>query len=286
MSSNLAEDLAIEKPASSCKPFLKWAGGKAGLIPQLNNLLPKTWANYHEPMLGGGAFFFSLKNTSNSYLSDCNPELVNVYTVVRDNLEQLIEHLKSHKHCKDYYYALRAEDRLESFKNWSPIERASRFIFLNKTCFNGLYRVNSKGQFNVPFGDYKNPNFANEQALSACSQKLQDCEIKLAGFKAVKEIAKKGDLVYFDPPYIPLNKTSSFTSYTQDGFTLNDHLELVELIKELKNIGVYAMLSNSYTEFILGACKDLNVHLVQARRAINSKSDSRTAINEVVVTNY
>ena len=265
---------------------MKWAGGKTGLVPELKSLLPKSWNNYHEPMIGGGAFFFSLENTGKSFLSDCNQELINAYQVVRDNLEELLLDLESHKHCKDYYYALRAEDRLESYSDWSPVKRASRFLYLNKTCFNGLHRVNSKGQFNVPFGDYKNPNIVNREVLEACSRKLQNTELSLSGFENIIEKVKPDDLVYFDPPYVPLNKTSSFTSYTRDGFTLDDHLKLIQTMHELKKKKVKALLSNSYTEFILGASKGLKVHLVQARRAINSKSAGRTPVNEVIISNY
>ena len=170
--------------ATDCKPFLKWVGGKGQLLAELRNRLPAHFNSYHEPFIGGGALFFALQ-PQNAHLSDINPELINCYQVVRDDVDELIEDLQKHIYEKDYFYKIRAADRTESFKDWTNIQKASRLIYLNKTCFNGLYRVNSKGQFNSPFGRYTNPTICNAENLRACSLALRSANIDLKSFEAV-----------------------------------------------------------------------------------------------------
>ncbi|MEM2786240.1 MAG: Dam family site-specific DNA-(adenine-N6)-methyltransferase [Candidatus Nitrosotenuis sp.] len=207
---------------------MKWPGGKRQLLRELLRHIPKKYGRFFEPFVGGGALFFSVK-PEYGYISDINPELINVYEVVQNNVEELIESLKKHKNTEKYFYQLRDADLSEEYKYWSKIQKASRLIYLNKTCFNGLYRMNSDGHFNVPYGFYKNPNIVDEHNLIACSVLLKKTEIALASFEAVEKKARKGDFVYFDPPYVPLNKTSSFTKYYKDDFDLDAQFALREL---------------------------------------------------------
>lgn len=269
----------------SCKPFLKWPGGKRQLIRELLRHIPKKYGRYFEPFVGGGALFFSVK-PEYGYISDINPELINAYEVVQNNVEELIESLKKHKNTEKYFYQLRDADRTEEYKYWSKVERASRLIYLNKTCFNGLYRMNSDGHFNVPYGFYKNPNIVDEHNLIACSALLKKTEIALASFETIEKKARKGDFVYFDPPYVPLNKTSSFTKYYKDDFDLDAQFALRELCDRLTSKGVLFMLSNSYTETVKELYKNYHVKVVRANRAINCKADGRGKINELIITNY
>ncbi len=268
-----------------CTPFLKWPGGKRQLLRELLKHLPKGYNRFFEPFVGGGALFFRVK-PEYGYISDINPDLINLYEVVQNNVEGLIISLEQHKNTEKYFYELRNADRREDYKYWSKVEKASRLLYLNKTCFNGLYRMNSDGHFNVPFGFYKNPNIIDEQNLMACSTLLKKTEISLASFEAVKKKARKGDLVYFDPPYVPLNKTSSFTKYYKDDFDLDAQFALRELCDSLSSKGVLFMLSNSYTETVKDLYKNYNVKIVKANRAINCKGDGRGKINELIITNY
>jgi len=269
----------------ACRPFLKWPGGKRQLLRELVRHMPKKYGRFFEPFVGGGALFFSVK-PEYGYISDINPELINVYEVVQNNVEELIESLKKHKNTEKYFYQLRDADRTEEYRYWSKVEKASRLIYLNKTCFNGLYRMNSDGHFNVPYGFYKNPNIVDEHNLIACSVLLKKTEIALASFEAVEKKARKGDFVYFDPPYVPLNKTSSFTKYYKDDFDLDAQFGLRELCDRLTNKGVSFMLSNSYTETVKELYKNYHVKVVRANRAINCKADGRGKINELIITNY
>ncbi len=269
----------------SCRPFLKWPGGKRQLLRELLRHIPKKYGRFFEPFVGGGALFFSVK-PEYGYISDINPELINVYEVVQNDVEELIESLKKHKNIEEYFYKLRSADRTEEYRYWSKVEKASRLIYLNKTCFNGLYRMNSDGHFNVPFGFYKNPNVVDEQNLIACSILLKKTDIALASFEAVEKKARKGDFAYFDPPYVPLNKTSSFTKYYKDDFDLDAQFALRELCDRLTAKGVLFMLSNSYTETVRELYKNYHVKVVKANRAINCKADGRGKINELIITNY
>jgi DNA adenine methylase len=267
------------------KPFLKWAGGKSQLLDQLAPLFPKHFERYHEPFLGGGAVFFTLASDlkpANVFLSDVNRDLIEAYQVVRDNVDELIEHLKVHVNEKEYYYRLRALN----IEGMTPIERVSRFIYLNKTCYNGLYRVNRAGQFNVPFGRYKNPNIVNAEGLRAASEALQGISIEVRSFESCVDYVKAGDFVYFDPPYHPLSSTARFTSYTGNNFGPKDQENLRDVFVELHRKGCYVMQSNSDTEFIRNLYRDFEIDVVSAKRFINSASDKRGAIHEVVIRNY
>ena len=269
--------------------FLKWAGGKLQLIEQFENLFPPDFRNYYEPFIGSGAVFFYLKSKSRPnkvILSDTNEELINCFTVVRDKPSELIEVLLNHRkrHSKQYYYEVRD---LESYR-LDSVSRAARMIYLNKTCFNGLYRVNSKGEFNVPFGDYKNPSIFGRNTLYKASQLLQDADLRVMTFDKVLDFAGKDDFVYFDPPYIPLSKTSSFTRYSKSEFSIKDQNQLSEVFRALDSMGCFVMLSNSDHSLTRELYRDYdkNIVVVRAKRKINSVGSKRGAINEIVVTNY
>ena len=277
----LTEDL--EKV--NAKPFVKWVGGKTQLIDQLTARLPPTFMHYYEPFIGGGALFFHLQ-PERAYLSDLNEELINVYNVVKRNVEALIKSLSKHIYEESYFYTIREVDRRPNYLRWSAVSRASRFIYLNKTCYNGLYRVNSKGYFNAPFGKYRNPKICDPENLRACSQVLQKAEIRCDSYLWVETHAQRGDFVYFDPPYAPLTATSNFTSYSKDGFSRNDQETLRDLCSRLDRKGVQWMLSNSSAPLILELYQEYNVETIEASRAINSKGGGRGKIKEVIVRNY
>lgn len=271
------------------EPFLKWAGGKRQLLRQYESFFPSKFNNYLEPFVGGSAVFFHLYNTGKLrgnkrvILIDNNEELMNCYSVIKENVEKLIRILNSHKYVhnkKDVYYAIRKEEPQDKF------ERASRTIYLNKTCFNGLYRVNSQGKFNVPFGRYKKPLICNSRNLRAVSLALRNVEILPGDFEMCLKLAKKGDFIYFDPPYQPLSKTSSFTSYTKDSFNEEDQQKLCKVFKELDKRGSKVMLSNSDTPFIRKLYKGFEKKVVFAKRAINCKASGRGKINELIIRNF
>ncbi|HRY36964.1 MAG: DNA adenine methylase [Candidatus Paceibacterota bacterium] len=287
---NLLDDSAriiAEKP----KPFVKWVGGKRQLLAQFRrmnlyppeNFDPKN-SKYFEPFVGGGAVFFDLL-PEEGFLSDLNKELVITYNVIKNDLEKLIVSLKKHKTDKDYFLEVRAQDP----NKLSDVAVASRFIFLNRTCFNGMYRVNSKGGFNVPFGKYTNPLICDEDNLRKVSKALYNIDIKHQDYKEVLKKAKKGDFVYFDPPYYPVSKTASFTSYTAETFLEKEQTELRDTLVELNKRGCFVMLSNSDTPFInkiYSGIKGVRINKVQAGRAINSNGSGRGKITEVLITNY
>lgn len=278
---------------SPCKPFLKWPGGKRQLLNEINGIIsciPVKYNRYFEPFVGGGALFFNLV-PKRAYISDINPELVNAYEVVKNDVEGLIRSLHEHKrkHCEDYYYKIRNVDRDPSYKEWDKVRKASRLIYLNKTCFNGLYRMNSRGQFNVPYGFYKNPAIVDEQNLRMCSAALQGTEITDESFERIEKKVRKGDLVYFDPPYAPLSRTSSFTKYYKDDFNEDKQEALKELCSRLTKKGAYFILSNSYTDSVKKLYKQdekFTLHTVKASRAINCKAEGRGKINELIVVNF
>ena len=237
-------------------PFVKWAGGKRQLIPQLKKYFPKTFNKFIEPFVGGGAVFFNLL-PSKAILSDNNSDLINCYKIIQNDVNALISSLKKHKYEKDYYYEIRALDRdYVRYNELSPIEKASRTIYLNKTGYNGLYRVNSKGLFNVPFGRHKNPNICDETNLMAVHRALKNVEIYEGSFEICLNFAKKNDFIYFDPPYFPLSDTSLFTSYTKDNFGEDAQIKLFEVFKELVRRDCKVLLSNSYCDFIIDLYKD------------------------------
>jgi len=266
--------------------LVKWAGGKKQLLEQFKPLFPKNITTYIEPFVGGGAvLFYVLKNYSPKkvIILDINSELINAYEVVRDDVENLVAELKKLKklHNKENYYRIRAEDP----KLLSKLTRASRFIYLNKTCFNGLYRVNSKGDFNVPIGSYKNPSVCSEEDLLEISKLLKNVIIINGGFEECLKFAKKGNFVYFDPPYYPLN-SSSFTTYTKDKFLGNEQKQLRKVFGILDKRGCEVMLSNSDSKFIKDLYENYNISFVRATRMINSNASERGKINEIVVRNY
>ena len=238
------------------KPFLKWVGGKRQLLADIAPLIPNEFSRYIEPFVGGGAVFFHLseKITARqipSVINDINPELVNCYQMVKTQTDDLISLLKTHKHDKNYYLEIRNLDRQEGgLSVLSPLERASRFIYLNRTGFNGMYRVNSKGLNNVPFGRYKNPSIVNEDVLRASAKALIDTQISNQSFQDCLSNARKGDFVYLDPPYVPLNDTSYFTSYMTNGFTMTDQKSLAALVTELDKRGAVFVASNAFLPIV------------------------------------
>lgn len=270
---------------STAKPFIKWAGGKRDLLAQYKPYFParNLIQRYFEPFLGGGAVFFSLQ-IHPAFLFDTNPWLIETYQVVRDQVEELIAALQYHQNDEQYFYNIRAQDP----KDLSPIERAARFIYLNRTCYNGLYRVNSQGKFNVPFGRYKKPMICDASNLHAANLALQGSKIEVADFEKVGTLASLGDLVYFDPPYAPLSATANFTSYTKDGFSEKDQERLAEVFHQLHEKGCFVMLSNSSAPLIydLYSGHGYNLIEIKARRAINSVADKRGHVTELLITNF
>ena len=277
--------VVLEKLEKETYPIVKWVGGKRQLMFELLKNMPKSYNRYFEPFIGGGALFFELQ-PENAYISDMNEELINLYSVVRDNVCELVSDLNKHEVSKEYFLEIRNLDRTDEYKNLSNVQRASRFIYLNRTCFNGLYRVNSQGQFNVPFGNYKNPRIVDKNNLLNCSELLKNTEIKCADFSEILTKVKKSDFVYFDPPYVPLNETSSFTSYTKDGFDMDMQFKLKEVCDELDSMGVMFMLSNSDTKFVNKLYSNYEIKKVFASRAVNANAEGRGKITEVLVRNY
>lgn len=276
---------AVVSPCTASRPFLKWAGGKGRLIEQYQPYFPRHFRCYHEPFLGGGAVFFYLSEyCQKAVLADLNEELVNVYRCVRDDIDGVIELLERHRlnHCQAYYYDMRAQRNLTS-----PHHRAARLIYLNKTCFNGLYRENSKGHFNVPMGRYKNPNICDAPILRLASASLQRADITCTPFAhSLQRAYEHDDFVYFDPPYHPISATSSFTGYNRYGFTAKDQQQLCETFTSLADRGVQVMLSNSDCPFIHDLYQDFYIHAIQASRAINSNAKRRGKISELLITSY
>ena len=270
-------------------PFLKWVGGKRQLLNSIQQVLPKNIKDcqYMEPFIGGGAVLFHIQ-PKNAIINDFNQELVNVYKVVRNDLEELIIDLKKHKNESEYFYRIRGLDRSSDFKKISDVERASRVIFLNKTCFNGLYRVNNAGEFNSPFGRYKNPNIVNEPTLRAVSKYLNSNNITInsGDYANTLKHANNRTFVYLDPPYHPISESSNFTGYIQGGWGEEEQIELKRQCDILNNNGVKFLLSNSSADFIKDLYKEYNISIVKATRAINSNASSRGEIDEVLIRNY
>lgn len=268
-------------------PFLKWVGGKRQLMSAINQFLPQEITRYYEPFVGGGAVLFNLQ-PKNAVINDFNKELINVYNTIKESPAELIDDLKIHKNESDYFYNLRALDREESFNNLSNLKKASRVIYLNKTCYNGLYRVNSSGEFNSPFGKYKNPNIVNTTTINAVSKYLNDNNITILNgdFENALKGIRKGAFVYFDPPYHPISESSSFTGYVEGGFDIQEQVRLRDLCVKLNKKGVRFLLSNSATHFIEDLYKDFEINYVKANRSINSNAKKRGEIDEVLIRNY
>ncbi len=269
-------------------PVLKWVGGKRQLLDVLTPLLPNKINNYCEPFIGGGALFFSLQPRT-AYINDINEELIRVYEVIKNDVEGLISTLEEFENEADYFYSVRDWDRdRETYDSLSEIKKAARILYLNKTCFNGLFRVNNSGEFNSPFGNYKNPNIVNAPTLRAVSAYLNSANIQLSSgdYSEILANLPKGSFVYLDPPYDPVSNTANFTGYIRGGFTRDDQIRLRECCDELDRRGIKFMLSNSATEFIFEQYSSYNINIVKAKRNINSNGAKRGEVDEVVVRNY
>jgi DNA adenine methylase len=263
------------------RPFLKWAGGKGQLLEQYDPLFPKRFQRYHEPFVGGGAVFFHLR-PARAALSDDNLELIDCFRAVRDDVRGVLDALREHVYEREHFYAVRALDPAALL----PAERAARTIYLNRTCFNGLYRVNARGKFNVPFGRYTNPRLVDAPNLRACACALRRVRLDCSSFAGVLERAQRGDFVYLDPPYNPTSKTASFTAYSAGGFGPDMQRELARIYAELDRRGILVMLSNSSTPLIRELYAGFRIVEVRAARAINSKGARRGAVTELVILNY
>ena len=269
-------------------PVLKWVGGKRQLIDTFSPLLPKKITSYCEPFVGGGALLFHLQPNV-ATINDINEELIGVYAVIKDHVDELIEELKKYRNDPEFFYSVREWDRdIEKYKSLSDIEKAARILYLNKTCYNGLYRVNNAGEFNSPFGHYRNPNIVNEPVLRAVSAYFNGVKVSFSAldYSKILEKVKKGTFVYLDPPYDPVSDTSNFTGYVKGGFSKEEQIRLRQCCDELDNRGIKFMLSNSATQFIMEQYGDYNITVVKAKRAVNSNGNKRGDVDEVVVRNY
>ena len=269
-------------------PLLKWVGGKRQLLSDIIPMIDNKCSTYVEPFIGGGAVLFSMQ-PKKAIINDYNHELINVYKVVRDNLDELLELLYIHQanNSSEYYYEVRAWDRGDYLNKMSSIEKAARIIYLNKTCYNGLYRVNSAGQFNSPYGRYKNPNIVNEAVLKAVSNyfKNNDIDIRNGDYRDTLINLDKRSFVYLDPPYMPISSSSSFTGYTEGGFGYNRQVELKEECDKLTQQGIRFVQSNSDCDEIRELYKEYKIKTVKAKRRINSVAKKRGEINEVLIYN-
>lgn len=271
------------------QPFIKWVGGKAQLLAQFDKFLPTRVDRYFEPFIGGGAVFFHLKHRfpqMRAFLRDINPELINTYLAVRDFPHELMRRLDTHltRFLVDrvnYFKHVRAQHHLPGAQ---VVERAARMIFLNKTCFNGLWRVNASGEFNVPIGSQTKPNLYDEEHMLAASLALQGVHLAVQDFRDTLNQTRRGDFAYIDPPYVPISETASFTSYTKEDFGPEEQRKLSDLFAEAAGRGVRLMLSNSDTPFVRSLFCGFQIHTVKARRAINCDGSKRGTVNEVVVT--
>jgi len=288
----MASPQAIKAPASvrkqsadglenRAKPVLKWAGGKRALLPELLARLPEKINSYYEPFFGGGALFFAGRFPS-AVIGDVNKELINVYRVIRDHSGRLLKELEKHPYEKEHFYRVRAQ----APSALSAIRRAARFIYLNKTCFNGLYRVNSRGEFNVPFGAYKNPRIRDPETIREASARLRGVTLQEGGYRETTASAQAGDFVYFDPPYEPVSATSRFVSYSRDGFTSEDQADLAYAFRELDARGVRCLLSNSSAPLIRKLYRGFKIETVYAPRSVNSSASGRGKVAETLIRNY
>ena len=270
------------------QPFTKWTGGKRKLLPIIKSLMPDNYTNYFEPFVGGGALFFELA-PQQALINDFNTELINCYQQIKEHPDQLITLLQPHqeKNTKDYYLDLRSVDRDGRIEQMTGVEKAARIMYMLRVDFNGLYRVNAKNQFNVPYGRYKNPKIVDSELIYAISNYLNKNSIQIVSgdFEKAVETAKQGDFVYFDPPYIPISETSAFTSYTHEGFSYDDQVRLRDTFKKLSERGVHVMLSNSSSSLVYELYKDFTIHSIEVTRANGAKASSRGKVLEVIITN-
>lgn len=269
------------------KPFLKWAGGKRQLLPEIKKYIPENINTYYEPFVGAGAVFLDFA-FENCVINDQNLELINCYNVIKKDVSKLIEELKNYKNEKEFFVTIRQLDRDDNFSKLNHIKKAARIIYLNKTCFNGLYRVNKNGYFNVPFGGYKNPTILDEDNAREIHTYLRDKNVKITNldFEECLKDVKEGDFVYLDPPYDPVSETSSFTTYGKNGFSRDEQKRLKKVLDELSKKNVKWLLSNSATPFIKELYKDYTIIEVDAKRNINSDATKRGTIKEVLIKNY
>lgn len=269
-------------------PVVKWVGGKRQLLDDLIPLFPERISSYCEPFLGGGAVLFNLQPNI-AYVNDINFELIQMYEVIRDNVEELIMSLGEHPNEEEHFYSVRDWDRDKAqYEQLTKVQKAARIIYLNKTCYNGLFRVNNAGEFNTPFGHYKNPNIVNAPTLKAVSAYFQKAQLKFncIDYAEVLDNVKKGTFVYLDPPYDPVSNTANFTGYAKGGFDRSEQIRLRKCCDELDRRGIKFMLSNSATEFIKEQYTSYKINVVKAKRSINSNGTKRGQVDEVVVRNY
>lgn len=270
------------------KPFIKWVGGKTKVWSHISNWIPSDgFDTYYEPFVGGGAIFFALARAGcikKAVISDNNKELITTYGVIKNDVSELISELKNedYEYSKDNFLRIRG---LET-SSLSDIQIAARFIYLNKTCFNGLYRVNSSGKFNTPFGKYTNPKICDEHNLRAVSDALENTKIVCNDFEKILKSVKSDDFVYFDPPYIPISKTANFTSYTKDGFSNDEHRRLENVYADLTRKGVKAILSNSYCDLSLELYSKYTIKTIEGRRNVAGSTESRERVSEILVKNW
>ncbi|HEM6271411.1 TPA: DNA adenine methylase [Streptococcus suis] len=279
----------IRKSQTTLQPFTKWTGGKRQLLPVIKSLMPDNYNSYFEPFIGGGALFFDL-SPDKAVINDFNNELMNCYQQIKKHPQKLIELLTKHQenNSKEYYLELRAVDRDNRINKMTDVERAARIMYMLRVNFNGLYRVNSKNQFNVPYGRYKNPKIVDSELILSISTYLNSNDIRILNgdFEEAVKSVQAGDFIYFDPPYIPLSETSAFTSYTHEGFSYEDQVRLRDVFRKLDKKGAYVMLSNSSSPLVEELYKGFNIHKVEAIRTNGAKASSRGKISEIIVTNY
>lgn len=265
----------------SATPVLKWAGGKTQMLNEIIPRVPKRYGKYIEPFIGGGALFFNL-GYSKSIIADSNPELINLYKQLSVNCDQVIEELQEYKNTEEMYYEVRDKDWLEC----DPIEAAARMLYLNKTCFNGLYRLNKKGKFNTPFGRYKNPTICNPDKLHAAAKVLKNATIICSDYlKVLETYATKGDFIFLDPPYMPISEYSDFKRYTKEQFYEQDQVNLAQQVHRLYERGCYVLLTNSNHPMMHELYKNFKIDIIQTKRSINSKGNGRTG-EDIIVTAY
>ncbi|MCL5989265.1 MAG: DNA adenine methylase [Candidatus Thermoplasmatota archaeon] len=271
------------------EPIIKWAGGKRQIIDKLLYYMPSKWNTYFEPFLGGGALvseIYRMNRLKSAVLSDKNFDIYNLFSEIRNNPEELIKGLNNldYRNLKESYYEARSE--FNSIRRTQNLRRAIIFIYLNRHAFNGLYRLNSRGEFNVPFGRYTNPHLPSSNLVHAWFSLLKNVDLRLCDFQSATKDANAGDFVYFDPPYTPISKSSNFTAYIDGGFSYMDQIRLAEEARRLDSLGVQFMLSNSDTEETRKLYSSFNVHGIKASRLINSKAERRQDASEIIVTNY
>lgn len=268
---------SLDKPVA--RPILKWAGGKTQLLPELLARMPKTYGKFIEPFFGGGALFFSCQPKAGAVLADINPELTNLYRTVASNPHEIISLLKEFQNTQEFFYEVRSWDR----ESLSKEMQAARTLYLNKTCFNGLYRVNKKGEFNTPYGKYKNPNIVNESGILSASRVLQNVVFENLDYKqTLQKYAEPGDFIFLDPPYLPVGKYEDFKRYTKEGFYEEDHWELASEVKRLSELGCHVLLTNSNSPLVYDLYDEFDITVIQTKRHVNSKGDKRTGEDIIV----